>query len=135
MSAIRRPARRELLQLIDLLDRCRYPLLIHCKWGSDRTGLASALYLMVKRGKSPAQALATFSIQHGHFPVFGPEHLQEPLFEYDSWLRTHHLTHTPSRFRAWVENDYRADDPPGRFAPLRPGPRPQFAARPLPAIR
>src|SRR4029077_7746227 len=46
LSATRRPTRRELLVLIDILKSCSYPLLIHCKSGADRTGLASALYLM-----------------------------------------------------------------------------------------
>ena len=50
LSATRRPTRRELLQLIDLLETCSYPLLIHCKSGADRTGLASALYRLVRRG-------------------------------------------------------------------------------------
>src|SRR5262249_57216146 len=50
MSATRRPSRRELLLLLDLFGRCRYPLLIHCKEGSDRTGLACAPYLMASRG-------------------------------------------------------------------------------------
>ena len=53
MSACRRPTRRELLVLLDLFEHCRYPLLIHCKSGSDRTGLASALYLMSRRGEPP----------------------------------------------------------------------------------
>ncbi len=56
LSATRRPTRRELLQLIDLLDRCSYPLLIHCKSGADRTGLASAVYRMVRRDEAPETA-------------------------------------------------------------------------------
>ena len=51
LSATRRPTRRELLQLIDLHNRCSYPLLIHCKSGADRTGLASAIYRMVRRSE------------------------------------------------------------------------------------
>ena len=56
LSATRRPTRRKLLVLIDLLGRCPYPLLIHCKSGADRTGLVSALYLMVRRGMPPESA-------------------------------------------------------------------------------
>ena len=88
LSATRRPTRRELLQLIDLLDRCSYPLLIHCKSGADRTGLASALYRMVRRGEPPESALASFSIEFGHIPFFGTEHLHEPLQEYAAWLKS-----------------------------------------------
>jgi protein tyrosine phosphatase (PTP) superfamily phosphohydrolase (DUF442 family) len=79
LGATRRPSRRELLLLLDLFDRCRYPLLIHCKSGSDRTGLASALYLMARRGVAPERALDAFSIGYGHFPIGGPQRLHEPV--------------------------------------------------------
>jgi hypothetical protein len=107
MRATRRPSRRELLDLLDLLDRCRYPLLIHCKSGADRTGLASGLYLMVRKGQPPGQALRAFSWAHGHVPLGGPEHLQEPFHEYGAWLKAHRLAHLPDRFRSWVEREYR----------------------------
>jgi hypothetical protein len=123
LSATRRPARRELLRLIDVLRLCPYPLLIHCKSGADRTGLASALYLMLQRGEAPEQAEKAFCIEFGHIPLGGPEQLHEPLDEYADWLRANGLAHTPERFRAWVKNDYRAADPPSD-PPLYPtGPR------------
>ena len=79
LSATRRPTRRELLVLIDTLQTCPYPLLIHCKSGADRTGLASALYLMVRRGTPPEEAERAFTLEHGHVPLGGTEHLHEPL--------------------------------------------------------
>ena len=78
---------RELLVLLDLFEHCRYPLLIHCKSGSDRTGLASALYLMSRRGEPPGWAVRGFTLKHGHVPLFGPEHLHEPFREYEAWLK------------------------------------------------
>lgn len=123
MSATRRPRRRELLILIDLLERCDYPLLIHCKSGSDRTGLASALYLLMMRGESPDRALGAFSIGYGHVPLFGPEHLHEPFEEYRDWLKARHLVHRPARFRAWVEQVYVSDDPRTDVPRIEPGPR------------
>jgi protein tyrosine phosphatase (PTP) superfamily phosphohydrolase (DUF442 family) len=123
LSATRRPTRRELLQLIDLLDRCSYPLLIHCKSGADRTGLASAIYRMVRRGEPPETALASFSIEFGHIPYFGTEHLHEPLQEYDVWLKSSGLTHSTDRFRNWVRNQYIAPDPPADPPLIKPGPR------------
>ena len=123
LSATRRPLRLELLRLIDVLRQCPYPLLIHCKSGADRTGLASALYLMLQRGEAPKQAAGAFSIAFGHIPLGGPEHLHEPLDEYAAWLKANGLSHSPERFRDWVQNDYRAADPPSD-PPLYPtGPR------------
>lgn len=123
MSAVRRPSRRELLVLLDLFDRCRYPLLIHCKSGADRTGLATGLYLMEKKGVGPSEALRSFSVSYGHIPLFGPEHLHEPLREYAEWLDAQKLAHSPERFRHWVTHLYASKDPRDTFRPLKPGPR------------
>ena len=124
-----RPSRKQLLTVLDLLDRCRYPLLVHCKSGSDRTGLVSGLYLMSKKGIPPERAEAAFSLYYGHVPAFGTRHLHEPFREYAAWLRSHQITHTPERLRDWVAHDYRADDPLVDLIPLPTGPRPPRAAR------
>ena len=123
MAATVRPTRRQLLGVLDLFDRIAYPLLIHCKSGSDRTGLVSALYLMSRAGESPITAERAFSVYYGHVPLLGTRHLHEPLHEYANYLQVHNLSHTPARFRSWVEQDYRSDDPPGPVSPIASGPR------------
>jgi hypothetical protein len=123
LSAIRRPTRRELLILIEFLDRCEYPLLVHCKWGSDRTAMAVALYRMLKEGASPEEAEKAFSIEFGHIPFDGPEHLHEPFREYAQWLKSEGHAHTPARFREWVRNDYKSADDAANLPRLLPGPR------------
>jgi protein tyrosine phosphatase (PTP) superfamily phosphohydrolase (DUF442 family) len=125
LSATRRPDRRELLLLIDILQSCSYPLLIHCKSGADRTGLASALYLMLERGERPEEAEKAFSISYGHVAFGGTEHLHEPLDEYAGWLKAKGLAHTPERFREWVKNDYQSADPSSDPPPYPTGPRPR----------
>ncbi len=115
-GSTRRPTRRELLALLDILEQCPYPLLIHCKWGSDRTGFASGLYLMLVRGKPPRDAIRSFSLAHGHFPIGGPEHLHAPFYEYDAWLESQHLTHTPARLREWAAHAYRDEPVVARLA-------------------
>lgn len=123
MNATRRPSRGELLVLIDLFERCRYPVLIHCKSGSDRTGLAAAIYRMVVSGAPPGEARRAFTVAYGHVPLFGTERLHEPLDEYASWLAARGLAHTPGRFRDWVERDYRSPGPVGPPPRLAIGPR------------
>jgi protein tyrosine/serine phosphatase len=119
----RKPTRDQLLALVDLLEHCRYPILIHCKSGADRTGMASGLYLMIQNAAPPEIALREFSITHSHFPIGGPEHLHEPFHEYASWLKSKQVDHTPNRFRQWVREEYNdPDDDPG-FQPIRPGAR------------
>jgi protein tyrosine phosphatase (PTP) superfamily phosphohydrolase (DUF442 family) len=123
LVATRRPTRRQLLQLIDTLSKCNYPLLIHCKAGADRTGLASAIYLMTLKGEPPRQAMRAFSIYYNHVPFFGTEHLHEPLEEYAEWLEAQRLEHTPERFRSWIKDDYRSPDPAVDPPVVKPGPR------------
>jgi len=130
MSATRRPERGDLLILLDLFERCRYPLLIHCKSGSDRTGLATALYRMFRQGESPDEALRSFSLQYGHVPIGGPEHLHEPIKEYGAWLKARGLGHRPELLRTWVEQVYVSERSQQRELPLQPGPRKPPTASP-----
>jgi len=123
MSATRRPTRRELLTLLDLFSRCRYPLLIHCKSGADRTGLASGLYLLSQAAHSPKEAVAAFSLYYGHVPLGGTALLHAPFVEYEHWLKERHLEHSPERFRSWVECEYQPEETSSTFQPLVPGPR------------
>jgi hypothetical protein len=126
LSATRRPTRRELLIVLDLLKRCPYPLLIHCKSGADRTGLVSALYLLVNRDQPPEAAENAFSIDFGHIPILGTEHLHEPFREYAAWLKVRKLLHSPERFVGWVRNDYHSPDPPADPPRWPAGPRGAF---------
>lgn len=57
-------------QVEDILRTIRNapkPILVHCKSGSDRTGLVSALYLF-SRGESAKNAEKELSLRYGHFP-------------------------------------------------------------------
>ncbi len=80
-------ARHELTQaqaiaLIALMERAAKPLLIHCKDGADRTGLASALYLAVVKKVEPKVAEAQLSLRYGHISLpFVPEYAMERSFE------------------------------------------------------
>lgn len=120
ISATQRPRRHELLTLLDLFDRCRYPLLIHCKSGSDRTGLVSGLYLMDRLGIPPEEARRSLSLAYGHFPLLGNERMHDPFREYADWLRSSGLKHSREHLREWVARTYRDNDPVVEFQPLKP---------------
>jgi protein tyrosine phosphatase (PTP) superfamily phosphohydrolase (DUF442 family) len=50
MSATRYPSPEDLLTLWEIFDSAEYPLLVHCRAGADRTGLASAIYVLHSTG-------------------------------------------------------------------------------------
>lgn len=80
-------ARRELDQnkveaLLATMRNAPKPILIHCKAGSDRTGLASALYLaaVAKQGEKAAEDQLSFYFGHLSLP-FIPEYAMDRTFE------------------------------------------------------
>lgn len=57
-----------LKDLIERFDKGPYPMLMHCRAGSERTGMAAALYCIIVEHKPLEEALATQTGWHvGHF--------------------------------------------------------------------
>lgn len=69
MSSSRAIGPEEAAQLIALMRDMPKPLLIHCRRGSDRTGLAVALYLAAISGADEEQAERQLSLRYGHFAL------------------------------------------------------------------
>jgi protein tyrosine phosphatase (PTP) superfamily phosphohydrolase (DUF442 family) len=61
---------KQMAELVEALRDAPKPLLIHCRAGSDRTGLASAIYV-ASHGGSYRKACEQLSLYYGHFPYFG----------------------------------------------------------------
>jgi hypothetical protein len=95
----------EVRRLVEVLDRRKYPVLIHCERGSDRTGLASAVVLLLTEGRTLAEAREQLGLSYGHVRL-GAGPLDEFLDLYADWLEAHQREHTPAAFRCWVERDY-----------------------------
>lgn len=66
MSSKKELTQAEAEQLIELMRTAPKPLLIHCQSGSDRTGLASALYVAAVKRWGEAAAESQLSIRYGH---------------------------------------------------------------------
>lgn len=69
MSSSHALKKDEALELIALMRDAPKPLLIHCRAGADRTGLASALYLAAIAGQSEWQAEKQLWLTYGHVPL------------------------------------------------------------------
>jgi protein tyrosine/serine phosphatase len=69
MSARRELTPQQVLQLVSIMKGAPKPLLIHCKAGADRTGLASALYLAEIAGQDEAASESQLSLRYGHYAI------------------------------------------------------------------
>src|SRR5438132_805594 len=95
-SAGRFPPSHEFRRLVDILDRCEYPILLHCRQGADRTGLASVLVMLLQTNLSVEEARRHMSVRYGHFPLGRPTNLDRYLDLYDDWLQETGRTHSPA---------------------------------------
>jgi protein tyrosine phosphatase (PTP) superfamily phosphohydrolase (DUF442 family) len=106
-SAIHLPATGELRALIEVLDRAEYPILLHCRHGSDRTGMAAAIVLLLQEGVSYAEARRQLGLYYGHV-AFGKTVFLDRFFDlYEDWLSESGKAHTPANFRHWLLDEYR----------------------------
>ena len=60
------PSTAQVLAAQKLFGEIEYPALIHCKSGSDRTGLMGVLYLHLRKGVPMRQALRQLGLRYGH---------------------------------------------------------------------
>ncbi len=109
--------------LLDVLGRAEYPILIHCEFGAERTGLVSAFVELLKPGGTLDDARSQFSIRYLFIPFKDGLVMLGHLDRYESWLRDCRLSHTPDQFRRWLATDYRPDSPSREYWPCNPYPR------------
>ena len=66
LQARKAPTREMIRHLIACFRSAEKPVLMHCKSGADRAGLASAIWLMVMEGRPVAEAQAMLSTRFIH---------------------------------------------------------------------
>jgi len=77
------PPQEEIGYLIALFKHVPRPVLIHCRAGSDRSGLAAAIWKVVVDGASKQEAQRQLSLLYGHLP-FGPTQVMDQFL--DQWV-------------------------------------------------
>lgn len=122
-------SRTEARTLVKILDSCEYPLLIHCEWGAERTGLVSAVATLLRSGSSLADARRQFSLYYLFLPVGDGAVMAKHLDLYAQWLAQQHVSHSPERFRRWITTVYEPDGPSRELWPYDPYP-PMVVSRP-----
>jgi hypothetical protein len=125
MSAGRLPSPQAVRRLIEVLDRSRYPLLLHCRRGSDRTGLASVALLLLQTDANLADARHQLGLRYGHVALGRPAELDRFFDHYAHWLRSQNAEHCPDCFRKWALHEYTAGQTLARLDWLRKPDRPR----------
>lgn len=107
LSAGRMPSRTAARDLCEILERAEPPLLVHCQRGIDRTGLVSALYLLLRTDATVVQARGQLSIRYLHMNAGRTRAMGRFLDLYEEWLAIKGCTHQPDHLRRWLMEEYR----------------------------
>lgn len=99
------PSLEELRGARDLFKRVRYPMLMHCKSGSDRAGLMSVLYRHLQQGEPMEEAIKQLSFRYGHIRQADTGVL-DAFFE--RYIADNKILPIP--FFEWVETRYDPDE-------------------------
>ncbi len=106
LSAVHLPSAAELRMLLEVLDRSEYPIYLHCRHGSDRTGLAAAIVLALQEDVPYAEARRALGLYYGHLS-FGRTGMLDCFFDlYEDWLQATGQQHSPARLRQWIVEEY-----------------------------
>jgi protein tyrosine phosphatase (PTP) superfamily phosphohydrolase (DUF442 family) len=95
------PSKSELHGLKQVFETVEHPILLHCKSGADRAGLASVLYLHLMEQVPIKEAKRHLSLRFGHV-----RHADTGVLDafIDRYLA--HAAKEPVDFFAWVDNHY-----------------------------
>lgn len=109
ISATSLPPPDQLLLLADSLENAPRPILVHCKSGSDRSGLAGAMFLILNQQVAVAKAENDqLCLWYGHLPVGQTQSMNRVLELYQSASAGKPLDQ-------WIAEDY-----PAIYHQLRP---------------
>ncbi|AFX99149.1 hypothetical protein A1OE_968 [Candidatus Endolissoclinum faulkneri L2] len=93
-----------MLASIDIWKTLEYPVLMHCKSGSDRTGFMATMYLWQHKKVPLRQAMNHLSLRYGHVKQAKTGVID---FFYEQYLQAE--KESGIGFRKWVETIYDRD--------------------------
>jgi protein tyrosine phosphatase (PTP) superfamily phosphohydrolase (DUF442 family) len=106
LSANSLPPPAEIRRIVEVFDRTEYPILIHCKAGADRTGLVSAMALLLMTDATLDEARKQLLPRFGHFRFGRTAAMDEFYDQYTLYLQSRSETHSREGFRHWLLNEY-----------------------------
>lgn len=106
------PHRERILRFHELYERAEFPILLHCKSGADRAGLAAGLVILFEGGTA-AEAARQLSLRFLHIAL-------SPTGILDALFRLYAADGEGRKpFIAWVREDYDEDRLRANFRPWR----------------
>jgi len=97
------PKPETLQRLVEKLEAGPYPMLVHCRSGSDRSGLAGAFYLNIVEKKPLAEAEADqVSWRFGHFAIGRAQSI-------NAFFQLYHDTSKGQSLKEWLYQTYPAE--------------------------
>lgn len=102
ISAKRPPRPDALLRLWQLAETAERPIMVHCRAGVDRTGLALAIIALHDTGDMELAREQLAFIPNGHLKFFGTEAMDKVLDDYEPFLGV-------LPFPDWVQRVYASD--------------------------
>jgi protein tyrosine phosphatase (PTP) superfamily phosphohydrolase (DUF442 family) len=99
------PGYKEVNLILDVLMESEKPILIHCRRGSDRTGMVSALAIALEQDPPLSEVKKQFSWRYGVLPLYqsiGPYFFSQ----YEQWLAKGQRVHTKDNLLYWIRNEY-----------------------------
>lgn len=115
-------SRAQLRTVVDVLATSETPVLVHCWHGSERTGLVSAIAILLREGSTLDMARAQFSARYLFVPWGDGVVTLRHLEQYEAWLAKGGLAHSPRAFRRWVDEGFVPGSPSREQWPYDPYP-------------
>ncbi len=102
LSAHQLPSDTQLKRLVQLIETAKKPLLIHCRRGADRSGLAAAISVILSGDKSVDDLEDQIS---WHYNAISPTTVGYQVFQnYFLWIKKYHKDFGKTSFIQWVNS-------------------------------
>lgn len=95
------PRKTDMRKLKELFTEIEYPALMHCKSGSDRAGLGSALFLALAENRPLDEAARQLHLKYGHI-----KHAKTGILDHFFATYQKRNAEAPIDFLIWSEEQY-----------------------------
>ena len=113
LAAHKLPSKKELSELVSILQAAPKPLLLHCKNGADRSGLAAGISVILSNDRSMDDLKDQMSWQYN---ALSPKTVGfQVMKNYFSWLKKSHVDNSRDSFLQWMHAGTRLKNYSGWF--------------------